>query len=135
MRHLEPPFVTALFLQLSRASSSQVLIISTGMASISDNGSGGLYAYRASKAAVNMVMKNMSLDLKALEIAVMVVNPGACVTDFGPGVEAMSSFGAMPVADSVAQLVQIFDMCSMEHTGKFWTVKKGASPMEFAGGF
>ena len=47
----------------------------------------------------------------------------------------MSSFGAMPVADSVAQLVQIFDMCSMEHTGKFWTVKKGASPMEFAGGF
>ena len=113
----------------------KVLIISTGMGSIGDNGSGGLYAYRSSKAAVNMVMKNMSLDLKALEISVMSINPGMVVTDFGPGAEALASFGAMPVEDSVAQLLQIFDMCSMEHTGKFWSVKKGAAPMEFAGGF
>ena len=113
----------------------KVLIISTGMGSIGDNGSGGLYAYRSSKAAVNMVMKNMSLDLKALEISVMSINPGMVVTDFGPGAEALASFGAMPVEDSVAQLLQIFDMCSMEHTGKFWSVKKGAAPMEYAGGF
>ena len=39
-------------------------IISTGMASIADNGSGGLYAYRCSKAAVNMLAKGMSVDLK-----------------------------------------------------------------------
>ena len=113
----------------------KVLIISTGMASITDNGSGGLYAYRSSKAAVNMLMKNMSLDLKALEISVIAINPGMCATDFGPGAEAMAAFGAMPVEDAVAQLLQIFDMCSMEHTGQFWTVKKGAAPMEFAGGF
>ena len=113
----------------------KVLIISTGLGSIGDNGSGGLYAYRSSKAAVNMVMKNMSLDLKALEISVMSINPGMVVTDFGPGAEALASFGAMPVEDSVAQLLQIFDMCSMEHTGKFWSVKKGAAPMEYAGGF
>merc|ERR1711865_1284096 len=97
----------------------KVLIISTGMGSITDNGSGGLYAYRSSKAAVNMLMKNMSLDLKALEISVISINPGMCATDFGPGAEAMASFGAMSVEDSVAQLLQIFDMCSMEHTGQF----------------
>eukprot|EP00966_Prymnesium_polylepis_P079802 1849308-Prymnesium_polylepis.1 len=34
----------------------KVFMISTGMGSIGDNGSGGLYAYRSSKAAVNMVM-------------------------------------------------------------------------------
>jgi len=114
----------------------KVLIISSGMGSITDNGSGGLYAYRTAKAAVNMVMKNMSLDLKQAEIAVMSINPGMVVTDFGPGAGAMKQFGAMPVEDSVAQLLQIFDeVCCMENTGKFWTVKKGAAPMEFAGGF
>ena len=65
----------------------------------------------------------------------MSVNPGMVVTDFGPGADALKSFGAMPVEDSCTQLLQIFDSCSMELTGKFWSVKKGASPMEFAGGF
>ena len=63
----------------------KVLIISSGMGSITDNGSGGLYAYRTAKAAVNMVMKNFSLDLKEKGIAVMSVNPGMVITDFGPG--------------------------------------------------
>jgi len=113
----------------------KVFIISTGMGSIGDNGSGGLYAYRTSKAAVNMVMKNMALDLKSIEVPVMSINPGMVVTDFGPGAEALAKFGAMPVEESVAQLLQIFDMTTMEHTGQFWTVKKGAAPMQFAGGF
>lgn len=114
----------------------KVLIISSGMGSITDNGSGGLYAYRTAKAAVNMVMKNMALDLKGSEIAVMSINPGMVLTDFGPGAEMMAKFGCMPVEDSVAQQLQIFDtVCTMENTGKFWTVKKDVGPMEFAGGF
>jgi len=114
----------------------KVLIISTGMGSITDNGSGGLYAYRTSKAGVNMVMRNMALDLKSLDIAVMSVNPGMVLTDFGPGAEMMAKFGSMPVEDSVAQLLTISDeVCTMENTGKFWTVKRDAAPMEFAGGF
>jgi hypothetical protein len=57
------------------------------------------------------------------------------VTDFGPGAEMMAKFGSMPVEASVTQLLQIFDMTTMQHTGTFWTVKKGEAPMEFAGGF
>ena len=114
----------------------KVLIISSGMGSITDNGSGGLYAYRTAKAAVNMVMKNFSLDLKEKGIAVMSVNPGMVITDFGPGPAALTQFGAMPIADSVAQLLVIFDeKCTMETTGSFWSVKKGAEPIPFAGGF
>lgn len=114
----------------------KVLIISTGMGSITDNGSGGVYAYRTSKAAVNMVMRNMSLDLKSSDIAVMSVNPGMVHTDFGPGAEMMGKMGGMPVEDSVAQLLKVFDtVCTMENTGKFWSVKKDVGPIEFAGGF
>lgn len=105
------------------------------MGSITDNGSGGLYAYRASKAAVNMVMRNMALDLKSAECPVMAINPGMVLTEFRPGREAMAAFGSMPVEDSVAQHLQTFEMASMAHTGQFCTLKKGAEPMEFADGF
>jgi NAD(P)-dependent dehydrogenase (short-subunit alcohol dehydrogenase family) len=53
----------------------KIAVISTGMGSIAD-ASGGLYAYRCSKAAVNMVAKLMSGDLKDRGIAVVAANPG-----------------------------------------------------------
>ena len=41
----------------------------------------------------------------------------------------MAKFGSMPVEESVAQLLAICDdVCTMENTGKFWTVKRGAAP-------
>ena len=43
----------------------KLAIISTQLGSIDDNTSGGSYAYRSSKAAVNMVGKSLSCDLKA----------------------------------------------------------------------
>ena len=65
-------------------------------------GSAGYFIYRSSKAAANMVMRNMALDLKASEIAVMSINPGMVLTDFGPGAEMMGKMGCMPVEDSVS---------------------------------
>ena len=49
---------------------TKVMIISSVMGSIKDNTSGGHYAYRASKAAINMVGKSLSVDLKDSNIAV-----------------------------------------------------------------
>ena len=53
---------------------SKIAVVSSGMGSIGDNGSGGSHAYRVSKAAVNMLTKGMSCDLKEKNIAV--VAPG-----------------------------------------------------------
>lgn len=41
-----------------------------------DNTSGGLYAYRMSKAALNMGAKSLSVDWKKDGIAVAMMNPG-----------------------------------------------------------
>ena len=49
---------------------TKVMIISSVMGSIKDNTSGGHYAYRASKAAINMVGKSLAVDLKDSNIAV-----------------------------------------------------------------
>jgi NAD(P)-dependent dehydrogenase (short-subunit alcohol dehydrogenase family) len=47
------------------------------MGSLEDNTSGGSYAYRASKAAVNQVAKSLSMDLRAEGITVVLLHPGA----------------------------------------------------------
>ena len=49
---------------------AKVVIISSAAGSIEETTSGGHYAYRASKAAVNMVGKTLSVDLKEKNIAV-----------------------------------------------------------------
>ncbi len=114
----------------------KVAVISTGMGSIGDNGSGGLYAYRASKAAVNMVSKSFACDLKERGIAVVAVNPSMVATSFGPGEEMLKKWGGMPVERSCAGLVQVFDGLSVENTGRFMTVPSdGSPPKEFPAGW
>jgi NAD(P)-dependent dehydrogenase (short-subunit alcohol dehydrogenase family) len=49
---------------------AKVAIVTSAMGSIAENGSGGHYAYRAAKAAVNMVGKSLAVDLKDKNIAV-----------------------------------------------------------------
>lgn len=56
---------------------------SSKMGSIEDNGSGGVYAYRASKAALNMVSKSLAHDLKDKGITVVALHPGWVQTDMG----------------------------------------------------
>lgn len=110
----------------------RVAVISTGLASIGDNTSGGTYAYRASKAAVNMITKCLSCDLKKRGICVVAVAPGFVATEFGPGKEQMTKWGAMPVEKSVDGIVKILDsMMTMENTGKFFSVKRDKDPEEF----
>ena len=119
-----------------KAPGGKVVIVSTGMGSIGDNGSGGVYAYRASKAAVNMVAKGMSCDLKAEGIAVLAINPNMVVTDFGPGQEMMKKWGAITVEMSVNGLLKAIDDLTLDTTGRFMTVPKdGSPPCDFPGGW
>ena len=49
------------------------------MGSMEDNTSGGSYAYRASKAALNAVTKSLALDLKEKGITVALLHPGTAI--------------------------------------------------------
>ena len=55
---------------------SVVGIVSSRVGSIGDNSTGGSYAYRASKAAVNSIGKSMAMDLKDKGIVVCLLHPG-----------------------------------------------------------
>jgi len=60
-----------------------IIQMSTAVASIAENSGGGMYAYRCSKAALNMSMKSLSVDLANTGILVMAMHPGWVLTEMG----------------------------------------------------
>lgn len=60
-----------------------IVNISSRMGSIADNSGGGSYIYRSSKAALNAVVKSLSVDLAPRGITVVAFHPGWVQTDMG----------------------------------------------------
>lgn len=110
------PVLLAQTLVNNIAASPRKLIasVSSKMGSIADNKSGGAYAYRASKTALNMGMRSLAHDLKDRGITVILLHPGWVKTDMG-GVNAM-----ITVEASVAQMRAIMDGVTPEDTGSFF---------------
>ncbi|MEJ2604848.1 MAG: SDR family oxidoreductase [Gammaproteobacteria bacterium] len=92
---------------------SKVGIVSSRVGSVGDNGSGNNYGYRVSKAAVNMVGKNLSHDLKPRGIAVALLHPGLVATD-------MTGGRGIPPEKAAAGLIQRMDELNLDTTGQFW---------------
>lgn len=66
---------------LKKSSSALIVNMSSLMGSIADNTSGGYYAYRMSKTALNMFSKSLSVDQP--QIKVLCLHPGWVQTDMG----------------------------------------------------
>jgi NAD(P)-dependent dehydrogenase (short-subunit alcohol dehydrogenase family) len=68
---------------VERGAQKKVVTLSSVVGSIASNTSGGLYAYRASKAAVNALMKSLAIDLGKRGIIALPMHPGWVRTDMG----------------------------------------------------
>lgn len=91
----------------------KIVTLSSKMGSIADNDSGGSYPYRTSKAAVNMVMKNLAIQLKPRGIATCTLHPGWVKTDMG-GANA-----PIDVQQSVSGMRAVIDRLSTDNAGRF----------------
>mmetsp|Transcript_23983 Transcript_23983/g.64881 ORF Transcript_23983/g.64881 Transcript_23983/m.64881 type:complete len:251 (-) Transcript_23983:427-1179(-) len=120
---IAPLRVTKAVLPKMAGTGAKVIIITSLMGSIADNGSGGSYAYRAAKAAVNMVGKSLAMDLKDKGIAVGLVHPGAVKTHFVGGGHAKipekMAASMHDVEPSVRGVIEGIDATTMENTGCF----------------
>ena len=96
------------------ADGAKVGIVTSRMGSVADNGSGGRYGYRASKAAVNAIGKSLAVDLQPRGIAVFLLHPGYVATDMVGGT------GDVSPEQAAAQLVERIDGLTLEQTGTFW---------------
>ncbi|HET9843209.1 MAG TPA: SDR family oxidoreductase [Gammaproteobacteria bacterium] len=78
------PFLLTQFLLPTLRKGDKIIVnITSRMGSIEDNSSGGSYIYRASKAALNAVMKSMQIDLAEEGFKVLLLHPGSVKTDMG----------------------------------------------------
>lgn len=99
---------------VARGDRKLIITLTSGMGSLGDNTSGGSIAYRSSKAAVNMVMRSLAIDLAARSITCVVVNPGWVRTDMG-GVNA-----TLTPAESVTALRRLIETLGPAQSGKFF---------------
>ena len=91
---------------------SKVVIITSRMGSIADNGSGGYYGYRMSKAAVNIAGVSLARDLRERGIAVLLLHPGMVATE-------MTGHQGVPVAEAARNLVARIEALGLEQSGSF----------------
>lgn len=92
---------------------SKVILITSRMGSIEDNGSGSYYGYRMSKAALNMAGVNLAHDLRPAGIAVAILHPGLVAT-------AMTGHQGIPTEQSARGLIARIDDLRLEDSGGFW---------------
>jgi len=95
----------------------KIVTVSSSEGSIGGATQPRLYFYRSSKAAVNMLMVNLAMQLKRKGISVGMVNPGPTDTDFMAGLP--KSMLRSPT-DAVADMIRNIDGLNLETSGTFW---------------
>lgn len=95
----------------------KIVTVSSSEGSINGAKQPRLYFYRSSKAALNMVMKNLALQLKRRGVSVGLLNPGPTDTDFMAGLPKKM---LRPTADAVADMIRNIDGLTVETTGSFY---------------
>ncbi|MFK8066801.1 MAG: SDR family oxidoreductase [Gammaproteobacteria bacterium] len=108
------PLLTTQTLLSNLAEGSKIGIITSRMGSVADNDSGGSYAYRMSKAAVNAAGKSLSIDLQPKGIAVAILHPGYVRTDM------TDNNGLMDTDESAIGLIARMEELNLDNTGTFW---------------
>lgn len=92
--------------------------VSSSQGSIGSTKTGTLYIYRSSKAALNMVMKNLANQLKSKGIAVALIDPGPVDTDM---MASLPKKMLRPVNTAGSDLIRITDQLSLANSGTYWT--------------
>jgi len=99
--------------QLFMGKRKLVACMSSKMGSMADNGYGNSYIYRSSKAALNAVVKSLSIDLKDKGLISVALHPGWVKTEMGgPNAEITTRECVEKIFNNLATL-------SIQDSGRF----------------
>lgn len=98
---------------------AKVGIVSSRVGSLGDNTSGGMYAYRISKAGANMAGLNLHHDLSPHGISVLMLHPGMVATDLTKGFSADFGGGFIQPDEAAAGLIDDMDRLTLATSGRF----------------
>jgi NAD(P)-dependent dehydrogenase (short-subunit alcohol dehydrogenase family) len=96
------------------ARGAKVALVTSRMGSIGDNGSGGSYGYRMSKAALNAAGVSLARDLAAEGVSVAILHPGYVRTEMTGG------HGNETPEIAAAQLIDRINELTPSTSGTFW---------------
>jgi NAD(P)-dependent dehydrogenase (short-subunit alcohol dehydrogenase family) len=88
--------------------------ITSKMGSVDDNGSGSSYAYRASKSALNIISKSLSIDLAPDNINSTLLHPGWVITDM------VNNRGLITTTQSVTGMLHVLESKSESELRGAW---------------
>ncbi len=106
---------------LPRVGKSVFAALSARVGSISDNALGGWYSYRASKAALNMLIKTISIEVarKNKDAAIIGLHPGTVDTRLSQPFQSHVTPAKLFSTDqSVGYLLNVINNISHKETGK-----------------
>lgn len=108
-----PIYVAGAFEEhVARGDRRLMVFLGTRSGSIGDNDSGGHYAYRCSKTALNMAVKSLSIDFAPRGVTAVVLHPGSVATETRKG-------GQISVRESVSGMRTVIDGLTPEMSGTF----------------
>jgi NAD(P)-dependent dehydrogenase (short-subunit alcohol dehydrogenase family) len=100
---------------VARSKRKLIVGLSSLMGSIGETNQGQHYLYRSSKAALNMVIKTLALDLRERGVTAVVLHPGWVQTDMG-GPQA-----PLKAPESIRGMLKVINGLSLKVTGKFFS--------------
>jgi NAD(P)-dependent dehydrogenase (short-subunit alcohol dehydrogenase family) len=112
----------ALLPHLRKGGRKLIVNISSNLGSIGSNQTGGRYAYRASKAALNMITKTLAMDLAPEEFTCIAWSPGWVRTKMGGEAADLSP------EESAVSLCDLLPKIDAGHNGKFLNRQSGELP-------
>jgi len=107
---------------VKKSKQKKIVAITSGMGSIASGANGGSYAYRSSKAALNMIMRNLGNDLSAKGIATAAISPGWVKTDMG------GKSAPLAVGDSAAGIIKVIASLDALKSGGFFNYNGDVIP-------
>jgi NAD(P)-dependent dehydrogenase (short-subunit alcohol dehydrogenase family) len=105
---------------MARDSKSVFAAISARVGSISDNRIGGSHSYRASKAALNMLLKNFALELQRRnpDGIVMGLHPGTTDTGLSKPFQSGLNHDLFTQPEAAAHLLTVINSATPENSGQ-----------------
>ena len=111
---MAPMKMAEAFVEHVAASAQKKIVAISSTEGSSPNAKGGIYAYRTSKAALNMLMQNLAPDLAPRGIATAAFCPGWIRTRMG------GEHAPLEAPPSIAGLRRVIDGLTTANSGRFW---------------
>ncbi len=118
------PLIAKYFERLiNKSSQSAFISLSAKVGSISDNRMGGWYSYRASKAALNMLIKTISIEFtrKKMNCIVLAIHPGTTKTLLSDPFIARTNYILHEPIETAANILSVIESKTINDTGKFYS--------------